>query len=439
MPIAQSTAYHGPVSIHAGYYPGGRVGGDAVEGSDAASGGATPGWAVTVGGNATEANDAASGGADGPYMPTWVASTTRFTWGTIPNSNPTAWSGVGWAGTSPGGAGNWLMNFQKWSGMAIALQGMYDYAGNFHPGTIIVWQGAGHTDWSGNDMYGLGSLKTDSPQPFRIMNPTIPAPLNVARDGNGYVVAKHTYDTMQYLETANKIIFMGCQGIASGGGSLAAADIFNCATNPATGNPWAAIDTGFPSAGVGYNAQSGYDPVRKAAYMVTAGTGSFARWDEVAETWSSHACNNSTWASNGKASFDSLNNLLVQLGASGQVVVLQGGNLAAAPYAPTVTGTGPSGGGYSLDYDKLAKCHYAWDRTGTKLYVLTPGANPAAGGDNWVWSFYAGTGGVTPPDDYSLTDPNGGIISRLRVVYDPYGVVLHSDYRQAAVFFRLAP
>lgn len=352
----------------------------------------------TVFSGAAALDDLGASGAIGNALPSWYAAANTNEWVDLPNSTLTT-SGVGWSGASPGGNGNYTSVVIAWGGGILNTVGV-TIGGAFVAGTFMVIFGGGHGDYAGNELYAYGPLEANSPTWNRLTNPSIPAPNGVARL-NGYPVSRHTYDTLVYLPTVNKMLCIGAPGYYQGGSNFNVSDIFDFAVNPASANPWSTNDTAFPAFGGGgtgtINLLSAYNSTTGKSWSLGSGNGqALGAYDVASGTWSSTSHDNAQSAANRKAAIDPTRNLFVFQGTAGAVRVLNLASPTTPIYSPTVTGTGPADGNNVLDWDAAGNRFVAWDLVAKTIYFLTPGANPASGGDAWVWTSATPAGGATP-------------------------------------------
>ncbi len=320
-----------------------------------------------------------SGAAMGP--PTWTMGKAAGEWVELPNSTLTA-AGVGWTGTPPGGTGNYQTIVTAWGGGILNTVGVL-HGGTFIPGAFVVIFGGGHGDYGGNEVYAYGPLQSNAPSWRRLTNPTIPAPQDVPRDGSGNPASRHTYDTLVYLPTVNKMLCIGAPGYFMTGFAFNNADLFDFATST-----WSNADTGFPAftGGGTINLMSGYDASTGKAWGIGNGNATrLVSFDVASSTWASVVKDNPSGPSNSKAGLSPSLGLLVFV--SGATVLVQ--NLAtpsAAIYSPSVTGPAPaSGQANAIDWDSTAGCFVTVDAAGD-VFRLTPSSTPGPGGDPWVWS-----------------------------------------------------
>lgn len=367
-------------------------------------------------------------------MPAWYSAANASEWVALPGSTLST-SGVGWSGTSPGGTGGYSTVVTAWSGGVLNTVGCF-YGGSFHAGTFLVIFGGGHGDYGGNELYAYGPLQDDSPAWHRLTDPTIPAAVDVQRIG-GYPVSRHTYDTLAYLPSVNKLLCIGVAAYHNAGNTFLISDVFDFAANPSSVNPWATNDTNFPAYnGGGVNTidlVSGYNPTTGKAWGLGKGNGQqLGVFDVGSWSWSSYAKNNPNATSRSKAAVDATHNILVFMGLSGIVYAQDLSSPTSSIYAPTCTGTSPGAGDNVLEWDSVAGRFVAWDRTGKTLYFLTPGANPAAGGDSWAWSSTTPAGGATPAAAHA-----NGTYGRFRVNNGTLrGVVLMPLHNQPICFYK---
>lgn len=376
----------------------------------------------------------------GCFPPTsaWYEAIGPLQWGELPNSTLST-SGVGWAGTHPGGTGNYSAIVTAWGGGILNTVGLY-IDGVFIAGTFLVIWGGGHGDYGGNELYAYGPLEDDAPAWHRLLDPSIPAPDDVARL-SGKPVSRHTYDTLVYLPDQNKMLCIGAPGYYHTGSAYNVSDLFDFNVNPLTTNPWSTNDAGFPAyngGGAGtIGLFSAYNPTTKKAWGVGCANGNkIGSYDTVTGAWTTATKNNGFQSSSGpytKGAIDPRNNLLAFIDQTATVRVQDLDDPWGDLFTPTVAGAGPTAGNQVLEWDEDGERFVAWGRSGKKLYFLTPGANPMAGGDAWTWSSAAPSTGATP----AAETPNG-TFGRFRVKSGHMrGVVLMPAADKPICFYRM--
>lgn len=371
----------------------------------------------------------ASGGAiyGGRFpTPTWLSSIAAGTWGSLPNSTISS-SGVGWSGTNPGGTGGYQSVVDAWGGGVLNTVGCY-YGSAFHSGTFLVIFGGGHGDYAGNEVYAYGPMESDSATWHRLTDPTIPAANNTARIG-GQPVSRHSYDSLQFIASQNKMLSMIAAGTYALGGQSLAGDVFDFATNT-----WSAVDSGYASS-IGssgsYDCQGGFNASTSKAWLMLPGnTTKLLSFDVGTQAWTNYNKDNPNYALSSKGAIDPVNNLLVTIGASGQILVQDLATPTSAIYTPTTSGTGPSAGKYTLEWDSTNSRFVAWNNSGTTVYFLAVPAVPSSG--TWVWSSVAGSGGTTP-----AASTTNGSFGRFRYCQSLGGVVLMPTATNPISFYRM--
>ena len=349
--------------------------------------------------------------------PAWLSSIAAGEWGNLPSSTLST-SGVGWAGTSPGGT---YLGMISWGGACLNTVGCF-YDGAFHAGIFLIRFGGGHSDWGGNDVLAYGPINSDSAAFHRLTDPTIPPPSDVIR-ASGKPVSRHGYDTLVYLPTLNKMLCIAAPGSYVTGNALNGGELFDFAADPGSTNPWAATDSGFPAYyGSGQGAEnliSDYNPTTNKAYGWGYGNSNlFGTYDVATDAWSSTSFTNGGGAGNSKGAIDPVHNIMVGWSSTGGIRAL---NLASPTgfYTPTITGTGPGSTTKGvLEWDTIGQRFLSCDLTGKTMYFLTPGANPASGGDAWVWTSATPAGGVTPAAAHA-----NGVFGAFRYVQSLGGVI----------------
>jgi hypothetical protein len=331
------------------------------------------------------------GGIFGP--PSWLGASN--TWAVLPNSRLDQ-SGVGWSGANPGGNGGYASIIYAWGGGAKTDSGVF-YAGSFRSGTYQLLWGGGHGDYAGNEWYAYGPIESNNPSYIRLNDPTIPAPTNVDRDGNGIPVSRHTYDHLVYLPETNEVLSVGVGGKYSSGGSGTAIDLFDLAdmTYEPKGNMTGQGGVGTGISGDWNYGASGYNPTTRNAYVCGIGNGSSVQCFDVAtRTMSATTLNNPNGAGNSKGCVDPVRNLLLQMSNSGQLLGINLNTLPNAPTILTTTGTAPSGGIWALDWDSINNRLVVWNSANvSQIHFLTPASNSVS--TSWAWST-VNPGGVSP-------------------------------------------
>lgn len=359
-------------------------------------------------------------------VPAWWSGITQGTWGSLPNSTFSA-SGVGWAGTNPGGSGGYQTIVTAWGGGVLNTVGCY-YDGVFHSGTFMVIWGGGHSDYAGNEVYAYGPMESDSAVWHRLTDPTIPAANNAARIG-GQPVSRHTYDSLQFIPALNKMLAMGVGGKYSSGGDDLASDLFNFADNT-----WASNDTGYTaSIGSGgmLNSQGGYNPTTGKAWLKLVGNSTkLLSYDVAGGSWTNYNINNPDYASNSKGAICPTENVLVTISTTGTLLVSDLAAPTNAIYTPTTTGTGPNAGSYTLEWDTINNRFVAWNASGTAVYFLSVPADPVAG--TWAWTSAAGSSGTTP-----AAATASGTYGRFRFCASLGGIVLMPTAVNPISFYKM--
>lgn len=363
-------------------------------------------------------------------LPAWLPAV-----GAVANlsSSTLTSSGAGWAGTSPGGTGNYQTVVTAWSGGVLNTVGVYR-SGSFVPGKFLCLFGGGHGDYAGNELYAFGPLD-GTPSWSRIIDPTVPGPDDVERSG-GYPVSRHSYDTLVYLPSTNQMLCIGCPGYFHTGSNFNVGDLFDFDTNPA-GNPWSTADTDFPAYGGGgagaINLLSGYDAATGAAWGLGGGNGQKLGRYIPGSGWSSWDINNPDGPSDSKAAVDPVHTVMVFVTASGAARAIDLRTPTATVYTPSTTGTGPSGR-CAVEWDAVGERFVCWPGSGNVFYFLTPPANPYSGGSTWTWTSATATG------DSVATQTTNGTFGRFRyVVGSEYrGMLVMPAHNQPISFYRMS-
>lgn len=409
-----------------------------------------------VGTNTLQASTCGSGFIYIPSegSPDWYNAIPLGEWGSLPNSSFSTTPNIA-PPTHPGGNSNFKTLVTTWCGGILNTVGVF-HGGAFIPGHFLVLFGGGHGDYAGNELYAYGPLESNTPIWRRLSDPSIPPAVCLPpsepnyynpRASDGRPVSRHTYDTLVYLPTRNRMLCIGAPATHANGDSFNISDIFDFSVDPYLQNPWTINDDGFTGLNSysALNLMSGYNKTTGKAWGLGHGQpNGLMSFDAATLTWSPGISKANPYGSSGcKAGLDPNSNLLVWCARAFNaapttqltVCALDLRTPSSSIYAPVVEGTPPPLVRTVLDYDELGQRFVAWADTGKTLYFLTPGANPYAGGDPWTWSSVTPAGGVTP----ALQTPNG-TFGRFRMINSASlrGVLLLSEHNQPISFYRFS-
>jgi hypothetical protein len=367
-------------------------------------------------------------------VPLWVGGVGA--WSAAPSSTLTS-SGAGWAGASPGGAQNYAAIVNAWGGGVLNTVGIWR-AGVFVPGVFLIIFGGGHGDYGGNELMGFGPINTNTPTWSRITDPTIPAPFDVPRNGAGYPVSRHTYDTLVYLPTVNRMLCVQATAYHNQGDTFKTYDLFDFNVNPASGNPWSEAVGGPTDAPPNWSmvdGLTGYDDLTGRAWYLGGGNVTRAG-SYVAATgaWERHTIlDNPDLTFDLKAGYSSALSIMAYVTSGGAVRAMDARGTPAV-YTPSVTGTGPGVKCPVVEWDADGGRFVCWQGSGSTLYYLTPSATPYAGGAAWAWSSqtFSGTGPANQT-------PNGTFgRGRMARIGTSRGLLLMPIQNAPIVFARMA-
>lgn len=370
--------------------------------------------------------------------PAWYSGQAAGTWKNFTGASQIlSASGQGWSGAEPDAyaTGKYEMVIRAWGGGVLNTAGVY-VAGAFVAGTWLVIFGGGHGDYAGNELYAFGPLEAATPAWQRITDPTTPAPRDVPRVGNK-PVARHTYDTLAYLSSVNKMIAIGAPGYFAQGFSLPSVDLFNFGVNPGTTEPWSAGSNLSNGNGL-IGSTAAYNPVTNQAWSLGTGNGTgLHRYDVASGVMTTFAKDNpyGPGASNYcSAAIIPASNVFAFVDPGGVVRCLNLNTPTDAIYTPTTSGSAPTGS-VAFKWDATNNRFVAKSTQGGKqLWFLAPGSPPTAGGGTWAWTSVNPASGDTPP---AATASDYGYFGRFQVVSGALkGVIAVSDYDTAPSFYK---
>lgn len=368
------------------------------------------------------------GGGGGGSLPAWVGNSGE--WSTVAGESLST-SGVASAIDFAGDAGNYTSFFTAWGGGVLATQGVYNGT-SLITGTFLVIWGGGHTDYYGNEVYAFGPLEDDVPAWYRLRDATNPPPLNVSTDGSGNPVSRHTYNSIVYDSTNNRLMSTGYLARASDSNGANVVHIFNFSqTNPNVNQPWSTLANtdGAPDV-------SAYDATTGLVWYHPNGANSVGFYNISTQTPTRSNFKSPGWGSNAMSAIDTSRGIwcIVSNGVTNFYRLNNGtGN---DYYTPTTTGTAPSGSNITVLYDSVSDRFVMWNGNGKTLYFLTPpGTNPYQGGNAWTWSSVSPASGSTPDAQQST-----GTFGRFQFVNNGSGLVgylLLNSATSSSYFYRV--
>jgi hypothetical protein len=369
-------------------------------------------------------------------LPAWYTSQTAGTWRNFSGATQVlSSSGVGWVKNWSGDTGTYDQVIRAWSGGVLNTTGVY-VGGAFVPGTWLVVWGGGHGDYYGNEVYAFGPLEAATPAWQRITDPTVPPSVSQARSGS-YPCARHTYDTLAYLSSVNRMIAFGAPGYAGLGGTFPTVDVLDFAVNPGVGSPWSSrADLSNGNGLIG--AISAFNPSTNKAWALGAGNGAALHcYDVAANTLTTYAKDDPFMP--GASNYCSgaiipASNILAFVDPGGVVRCVNLNTPTDAIYTPSVTGSAPTGS-VAFKWDSSNNRFIAKSTQGGKqVWFLAPGSPPTAGGGTWAWTSVTPAAGDTPPAN-SYADY--GYFGRFQVVSGTLkGIIAVSDYNAAPSFYK---
>jgi hypothetical protein len=364
-----------------------------------------------------------------PSVPSWLGAVNI--WSAAPSSVLTS-SGVGWSGTPPGG-GDYTNVVSAWCSGVLNQTGL-NSRGTYIAGPHLVIWGGGHTNYGGNELYAYGPFDSSTPIWRRISDPTIPAPRNVARNGSGYPVSRHTYDGIEYVSSLNKMLSVGVGSRYDDGYSDTSSDLYDFSVNSTVANPWSSNDSGSPSQD---NISVMCAADETTGYVWGLGCGNsrkLFRWIPATATWTTWDIDNPNYELYCKAAIDPVHKILVFGGASNTIKGVDLRTPTASVYTIATTGSGPGSSTLTLQWDSIGGRFVAWNQSGRTIYFLTPSASPYSGGTAWTWTSNTPSTGATPVSTVR------GAYGRFRLVTGVgwRGLVLMSTEDSSICVYRLS-
>lgn len=343
--------------------------------------------------------------------PTWFTSITAGTWGTLPNSVLTG-SGVDESGVNAIVA--------AWGGACLNTDGVY-LGTTFTAGTFLCLFGGGHTDSTLNSVYAYGPLESNSPSWHRLRDTTSPAITNVDEDASGHPVSRHTYSSYVYIPSPKGWMF--CTGglfrATDAAGVIETHTFDFTVSNPNVNNPW----TKKVNTGVAANSDvadtSVYDAGRNVVWSHQSAANSVQFYDVASNAFTADIFKSPAWSTDAASAFDSSRSIWCIYASNATISFYDCRNGTANDYyAPTTTGTAPTGYG-SVIYDTVDDAFFFWNGNGKQIFKLkAPATLPYQGGNAWTWSSttpgsgstptgQAGTNASFPPESGTVTGTYG--------------------------------
>lgn len=341
-------------------------------------------------------------------IPSWAPAVGL--WGTVPGGSLDA-SGVGWAGTSPGGSGGYETIFTAWGGGIYNTTGIYN-GSTFVNGDFLCVFGGGHTDYAGNEIYAFGPIMSESGQAwYRLRDPTVPGPSNVSEDGSGNPVSRHTYSSFVYLPASNRLFCNGGVIRYIDAGAIPVTHVFNFNTaNPNSNQPWQTLSSVPQQTNVAC-----YDSVNNGVWSTPGGLNRIQFYDIAGDTYTDGGFNfkSPTFGANPSAAIDQNRQILAIYGDSALNFFRTNNGTNPNYYVPTTTGTAPANQSRAILWDDINDWFAIWDGSGNTWTKLTPPAsNPFEGGNAWTYSTVTGTGATVGSGQVNGTYGRWGLIKR---------------------------
>jgi len=317
-------------------------------------------------------------------VPSWYSSANSSEWTTVPGSSLSA-SGVMQSGDD--------IFINAWGGGIVNTTGVYSGT-TFIPGTFFILFGGGHSDSSSNAVYACGPLEDETPAWYRLRDRTSSPPTNVSEDGSGNPVSRHTYQSISYVGGAKNWLFCS-GGLArySDANGIAVAHVFQFNTSdPNTNQPWTTKTAPPAAADV-----SAYDSSTGRIWSHPDAANEVQYYDVSADSWTRVLFKSPGWATGSACSaIDTSRGIWAIYYSTGLNFFRTNDINANDYYAPSTTGTAPTGAG-SIIYDPVADVYRVWNGNGKQIFTLTaPGSSPYQGGNSWTWSSATPAGGSTP-------------------------------------------
>jgi hypothetical protein len=386
--------------------------------------------------SSTKMKISATASLTAPAVPTWLSSITVGQWGVVTSTSLTA-SGVGWSGTTPntgGIGGTYTELLAAYSGGILNTHGFYAGA-TWHDGPALILWGGGHGNYAGNEVYAL-SLNTDTPTWYRLRDPTVPGPDDVAQDGNGNPVSRHTYASISYIYDGTKNWMFSYGGIATyhTANTIGQSHVFDFnVASPNSNSPWltkASTPHTQGSYHTAYETSSG----RVWGLEYNAGSLSPIAYYDVATNAYTYALDKAgQFGSHGCTDIDSSRGLWVIFTENGLKGYRTNNGVANDFYTVNASAGAPASPQGFL-YDPVADKFIAWSG-GQTLYTLTPpGSSPYEGGNQWTWA------NTTPSGSTPTAAETTGTFKRFALVQisTARGYVVVSDAGESVYFYRAA-
>lgn len=358
-----------------------------------------------------------------PTTPSWLGAVDE--WSTV-------------AGGTLAGSGVMQSNddliISKWGGGIVNTIGVYNGA-SFESGTFLGLWGGGHGDSDSNAVYAFGPLESDSPTWRRLRDRTSPAPVNVAQDGSGNPVSRHTYQSIVYLPGAlNYMMSLGVTARHNDGTNMANSHRFDFnQSQPNVNQPWGT------RANAGINAADvcAYDSSLNRVWYHPAENNAVGFYDVAGDSFTTDTFKSPNWTSYTAVSAVDTARGIWAIGSLAGVLRFYRTNNGAGNdyYTPSTTGTAPTSI-QGMVWDPVADAFKVWSNNGKQLFTLTPPATlPHEGGNAWTWSSVTPSGGATPGAAAA-----GGTFGRFGLVNlaNFRGYVLYNDAANSALFYRAA-
>jgi hypothetical protein len=260
---------------------------------------------------------------------------------------------------------------------------------------LIVW-GGGHFAYGGNEIYAfnVNTLKWE-----RINDPSIPVAEDAPYAQDGGPVARHTYNTLQYVASIDRFCAMSANSYFSSSGVGSQTDCFNFDSNK-----W---ERKADTLGSGYGTYSAYDSVTGHVFVKGVSSGCFlSEWDPLSNTWTQRSAQSGCYDIYYTAAFDSKRRTIVEAGdgAVNAWDTSKSGNISRTSVATSGPSAIYSANNPGFVYDPISDKFVGWNG-GADVYTLDPAT--------WAWARVA----PAPTNTVIPTQPDSsGTFGRFRYI-----------------------
>lgn len=294
----------------------------------------------------------------------------------------------------------------------------------------LLIYGGGHTDYAGNEVYAF-DLASGYWQRLTAPSADIGGDYRTGRYPDGNPRAVHTYNTLAYLPSVDRLMLFGMAGPYPAGAELNNTWALDLTATPPSWSERAPV----PVPGYGTGGVPVFDSVTGRVWYHGHAASHLAEYDPGTNTWTRYPTSSTALEIYGTAALDPTRRKMILVGGYGGARTLVLWDLNAPQSPPTRPSTAgatalETASAVGFVFDPQGNRFLGWNG-GTTVYALTP--------DTATWTALTWTTlPLNPANSVTPGTANGtGTYGRLRYVPSVHGLIVVNSTSGAVYFYKL--